>query len=244
VSAADEPPGDRDRWLAAEHALGVTEGARRMEAERRMADEPAFRVAVTDWHMQLAGLLDEVEPVRPPERVWRALEREIGPASAEPSSTGPPPTASARRPGRWRPVALTALGAALGAGLVLAVLGWDALAPSGDPDLVAALAPTAEGPFAMAQVELGSDALSIRLSLRGGDEGVPQLWWIPEGGEPRPLGLLEGATDRPLRVSLAAIGEGRPSAGDALAVSLEPPGGSPTGAPTGPIVASGTLQDD
>jgi anti-sigma-K factor RskA len=31
------------------------------------------------------------------------------------------------------------------------------------------------------------------------------------------------------------------AAGAALAVSLEPPGGSPTGAPTGPIVGLGQL---
>jgi anti-sigma-K factor RskA len=33
----------------------------------------------------------------------------------------------------------------------------------------------------------------------------------------------------------------RLSATAALAVSLEPPGGSPTGLPTGPVIASGKL---
>ena len=30
--------------------------------------------------------------------------------------------------------------------------------------------------------------------------------------------------------------------GATIAISVEPPGGSPTGAPTGPVIASGTLQ--
>ena len=233
MSAPDDPLDDRDRWLAAEHALGVTDGERRMEAERRMADEPAFRDAVTDWHAQLEGLLDEVEPVQAPDRVWRAVEREIG---AAPAARTPRPRS------RWRPLGLIGLGAVLGAGVILAVLRWDALAPTPEPDLFAALAPTEEGPLAIAQVELGEDALSIRFALRGADERVPQLWWIPDGEAPRPLGLLEGAADEALSVPLDALGGGRPAPGDALAVSLEPSGGSPTGAPTGPIVALGTLE--
>jgi len=38
-------------------------------------------------------------------------------------------------------------------------------------------------------------------------------------------------------VTLAAM----PASGTALLVSLEPPGGSPTGAPTGPVVYAGKL---
>lgn len=229
------PLSDAERWLAAEHALGLTEGARRGEAERRMADDPAFRTAVEDWLAQLEGLLDEVQPVRPPDRVWRAVERTVAQA---------PEAAPARRaPGRA--LGLLALGAALGAGLTALVLlappGWR---PGADapPGLVATLAPAEEGPLAVAEVELGEDTLTIRLSLLEEAERVPQLWWIPEGGAPRPLGLLQGEADRALRVPLSEIGADRPAAGDALAVSLEPPGGSRTGAPTGPVVAQGTLE--
>ena len=31
--------------------------------------------------------------------------------------------------------------------------------------------------------------------------------------------------------------------GATIAISVEPPGGSPTGAPTGPVVASGSLSE-
>ncbi len=68
---------------------------------------------------------------------------------------------------------------------------------------------------------------------------VPELWLIPADGKPRPLGLL--SADRPVTIAIPA--ELRAQAiGDAvLAVSLEPPGGSPTGQPTGPVIASGKL---
>ena len=59
---------------------------------------------------------------------------------------------------------------------------------------------------------------------------------IPGDGVPRSLGLLaDGGGTIALPPGIA------PAPGEALAVSLEPAGGSPTGAPTGPVVASGQL---
>jgi len=68
---------------------------------------------------------------------------------------------------------------------------------------------------------------------------VPELWLIPSGGKPLPLGVL--IADRPTQI---AIPPGFCRSGQAqavLAVSLEPPGGSPTGQPTGPVIGSGKL---
>lgn len=62
---------------------------------------------------------------------------------------------------------------------------------------------------------------------------------IPADGKPRPVGLLraDAAVSLTLPADLAALAKN-----DAvLAVSLEPPGGSPTGLPTGPVIATGKL---
>jgi anti-sigma-K factor RskA len=65
------------------------------------------------------------------------------------------------------------------------------------------------------------------------------LWLIPPDGRPRALGLLRG--DRAVSIivptDLAALITGTA----AFAVSLEPPGGSPSGAPTGPVIGQGKL---
>jgi anti-sigma-K factor RskA len=44
-----------------------------------------------------------------------------------------------------------------------------------------------------------------------------------------------------VRINLPPDLAGRVASDMTLAVSLEPPGGSPTGAPTGPVIASGKL---
>jgi anti-sigma-K factor RskA len=62
-----------------------------------------------------------------------------------------------------------------------------------------------------------------------------ELWIKPPGGtSPRSLGVLPPAGRRLILPSM-------PAAGTALMISLEPPGGSPTGAPTGPVVFGGKL---
>ncbi|MEE4208901.1 MAG: anti-sigma factor, partial [Parvularcula sp.] len=66
-----------------------------------------------------------------------------------------------------------------------------------------------------------------------------QLWLIEEGRDPVSLGLLpdgdvvEVALNEELTAAL--------SSGVTIAVSLEPSGGSPTGVPTGPVLATGAL---
>jgi anti-sigma-K factor RskA len=66
-----------------------------------------------------------------------------------------------------------------------------------------------------------------------------ELWVIPEGGKPRSLGTM--ATGKQMHMRLAEALAQLLQQGATIAISVEPPGGSPTGAPTGPVVASGSL---
>ena len=70
---------------------------------------------------------------------------------------------------------------------------------------------------------------------------VLELWSVPPQGAPRSLGLISasGATVVPRGKLPEALLKGGTAA---LAVSLEPPGGSPTGVPTGPVLYAGKLQ--
>ena len=68
---------------------------------------------------------------------------------------------------------------------------------------------------------------------------MPELWLIPADGKPRALGLL--ADDRGVTIAIHTALMAHIVRDAVLAVSLEPPGGSPTGQPTGPVIATGKL---
>jgi anti-sigma-K factor RskA len=68
---------------------------------------------------------------------------------------------------------------------------------------------------------------------------VPELRLIPSGGKPLPLGVL--TADRPAQIAIPPALADQARRDAILAVSLEPPGGSPTGQPTGPVIGSGKL---
>lgn len=67
-----------------------------------------------------------------------------------------------------------------------------------------------------------------------------QLWLIAPGGKAVSLGVVptSGAASLALPAELLA----RMSARSALAVSVVPFGGSPTGQPTGPVIATGAIR--
>lgn len=75
-------------WLAAEHALGVTQGAERIEAERLIERDLAFRKNVDAWQHQLSPILDAVEDVKPPQLVWANIEKAISPVEIVPENEG------------------------------------------------------------------------------------------------------------------------------------------------------------
>lgn len=62
-----------------------------------------------------------------------------------------------------------------------------------------------------------------------------ELWSVPAQGAPRSLGLISSRAATVVQRGKLLDGT------SALAVSLEPAGGSPTGAPTGPILYVGKL---
>ncbi len=226
---------DKDKWLASEYAMGVLEGGEMRAAERRFETDPLFRQAVEDWQNQLTPMLDEVEPVDPPASVWVGVQERTGDASAAAgwwSSLG-----------FWR--GFSALSGGVAAAAVAALL---FLPPAGlllqhkpVQPLIATLTAQGQAPAFVARFDPETGALFVRAALDDKTEQrVAELWLIPGDGVPRSLGLLDKQGLGDLKLSsknLAVFGDGA-----TLAVSLEPEGGSPTGAPTGPVIASGKLE--
>ena len=69
---------------------------------------------------------------------------------------------------------------------------------------------------------------------------APELWLIPAAAKPSALGMIE--PDRPITLALNGALLAQLSPTGKLAVSIEPPGGSPTGQPTGAVIGLGAIR--
>ncbi|TIR45483.1 MAG: anti-sigma factor, partial [Mesorhizobium sp.] len=67
-----------------------------------------------------------------------------------------------------------------------------------------------------------------------------ELWMIEGKNAPVSMGVIPAGQTARMTISPAV--QERLAQGAVLAVSLEPAGGSPTGQPTGPVVAAGDLK--
>ncbi len=227
---------DNDKWLAAEFAMGVLEGEDLAVAEKRFEEDVQFRKSVEDWQNQLTPILNEVEPAEPAPRVWDQIAaRTQGADEAMQSSWW---TSLAF----WRGSAAFAgsLAALSIAALLFLSPGGLFVAPELQRPLIATLTAAGTAPAFTARFDPGTGALFVRTALKDqSEQRVAELWLIPADGVPRSLGLLDNEGLGDLSVTGENLAVFRDGA--TLAVSLEPQGGSPTGAPTGPVIASGKL---
>lgn len=228
---------DRADRLAAEYVLGTLQGPARRRFEHLLGAHPALRDAVAQWQARLAPLADSVAPVAPPARVWSGIEARLFTAAASTNTPAAAPLPWWRRLGPWRAFS----GLASAAVVALLVIGQQP--PPAAPPVVVLLAANPQVAQALqARFVASLSADGRALVLRPIDappltaQQALELWAVPPSGAPRSLGLVraDGATTL-LRGRL--LGDTA-----AFAVSVEPSGGSPTGAPTGPIVSLGKLQ--
>jgi anti-sigma-K factor RskA len=235
---------DDDRWLAAEHALGVLDGARRAEAERRVEADAAFRAEVEGWTAHLAPLLLSSSPAQPSPAVWAAVQSRL---DAEHGSAVRPRPRRARR--LWNDVRLwraTTAGA-----LALAAASWlvtvtprtgapTAPAIERTPVLAASLAAQAGEPLFTVMVDRDRGQVAVVPLYPWTPDRSRELWLIPADGIPRSLGLIERGHPAPLRLPPELGAHARASV--TFAVSDEPAGGSPLEGPSGPVLATGALE--
>jgi anti-sigma-K factor RskA len=215
----DRPsPKNDDDLLAVEYVMGLLDGPDWQAAHQRAAVDGAFAARVRAWETHLAPLNDDYGTEPLPIDGWARLNARIAPTA---------------KPARRRWWAGLATGTATVAALVLALAFIPVNRPAPLPGLQAEL--TAPDAALVVRAQFDASAGQIALALDGPPAGAGQdyeLWLIDGNSAPRPLGLLRGQ-----RVSLAADLR----AGQTLAISLEPAGGSPTGAPTGPVLAVAVL---
>ena len=211
--------------LAAEYALGTLRGRARRRFEAIARSDRAAREAIDQWQAFLTPLAENVAPVEPPARVWSAIESRLG-------KTGDAPRFS----DLWRSIGMLATG--LAAVLAVAFL-WFSPAREAEPAFVAVLTASDSVPRMVVSMH-ASDELRVQVvkPWKGTEGKSLELWALTKSGPPRSLGLVDNERVTHLRVSAS---DARLLAANALAVSLEPSGGSSTGLPTGPVLCSGSI---
>jgi anti-sigma-K factor RskA len=199
--------------LAGEYVLGTLAGEERAAFETRLRNDPAAQRAVAQWASHLQPLADAVPPTIPSPDLWRRIQREVG-----------LPTRPKLRAPLW-------IAAAIAAVLVgIAFLSPDFIFQP-EASAVAELAPQGGKPAFVVSVLDDQKKLLVRAAqVDAVADKSYELWAVPPSGAPISLGVIDakGETQRPVPEPVRPL----LVPGATLAVSLEPEGGSPTGAPT------------
>ncbi|HAC47815.1 hypothetical protein A3753_09580 [Sulfitobacter sp. HI0082] len=222
------PAGDDD-LLAAEVALGLLEGEDRVAARARLLQDRDFSRSVADWQERFVAMTDDIAPVDPPAKLRRTLMSRLFPARQVPLM---------QRLWLWQVISVAAL--ATVAFLALPVLRE---APVQSPGEVYATRMAAEDSALelLAVMDMSRGDIALRRVSGTAPEGrVLELWAILPDRAPISLGVLpEGEVNRVVLPADLA-----PEAAQiTLAITDEPPGGAPDGAPTGTIMAAGTVAE-
>lgn len=184
-----------------------------------------------DWELRLASLGAATPPVTPAPRVWAAIAARLELAAAVPDREAP--WWSKLR--LWRGLAVVSTLAAVALGVALVAGRMEAPAPS----LVVVLAGPDARPVLIATAAPGERELALKaiVPVPVAPDRSLELWALPEGAAPRSLGVIPPGGSGRIALPSAALARI-----PALAISLEPRGGSPTGAPTGPVLYSGKIE--
>lgn len=221
---------NNDDLLAGEYVLGVLPFAERVAFARRLDGDPILAARVRLWEERLSPLADAVQPITPPARVRIELERRLF-ASV--------PT----RSNIWQSLffwrSLTATSLATLALLLAIYVGIPSLLQQTQENYVAELSGATDTVRLVAFYDADIGVLKVnRVAGQPAAGRDFELWLIEGSNKPVSLGVLpqqaSGAISLPQQITAKLDGA-------VLAISDEPRNGSPTGQPTGEVLATGKL---
>jgi anti-sigma-K factor RskA len=224
--------------LAAEYVLGTLGHEERRDVALRREKEPRLDAAIAAWERRLSPLAEVVRPVAPPPNLYNKIRAQIG-LSSHVISLRAREQALTHRANRWRgaAVGMTALAASL-----VGVVGWQEYRRQQMPTQFVAVLQAGEAtPAFLLTVDTKTNMFAISaVAAPKKPEKSYQVWAVfDEAEKPKSLGVM---SEGDMAMHPMMGGEEHDKFMNAtFAVSLEPEGGSPTGAPTGPVLFSGKL---
>lgn len=212
--------------LAAEYVLGTLSGPARKRFQQLMMESQSIREATWVWEQHLNGLGEKLEPVEPSPNVWKNIQYRLG---MSPPRTTPVTHLNRAAKRFWQSTALVATAAAfiLAILIVRQDLPKDTFIP--ETREVAIFVDTESAPLWLIDITQDNIEIQTTSNLEVKSNNDYQLWMVAKDGRPPiSLGILpqKGKITLPKHVQFDQLDIA------ALAVSLEPLGGSPNGQPT------------
>jgi anti-sigma-K factor RskA len=215
--------------LAAEYVLGTLQGNARLQFERMLREDADMRQRVHEWESRLFVLTDGIRTIKPRRRVWKSIQKRINPQAR---------SGIWHHLGWWRAWGLAASMMLVVVSVYLVQLQQP---PEQLPPSIAVLSDKSSSAGWVVQADYNKKlivAQALKVSDPGKDKAY-ELWMLPKDEPPRSMGLLPLAGKRSVSLTEEKLAVLKRSG--ALAVSLEPSGGSPTGLPTGPVLYQGKI---
>lgn len=212
---------ERQDALAVSYVLGAMQGKARLRFQGLLMQQPELRQTVWRWEQHFNPVVERLKPVSPDVKVWQRISWRLGwQVQATPQRS------------YWKE--LTVLAAAACFALVL-------LIPRQQSTLteqIAVVQNSQAEALWLVQWEQGVLKVQATAAVKALSDADYELWMLPaDGAAPISLGLLPQQDQREWALPTTVAGVQIA----ALAVSLEPKGGSPTGQPTGPVLHTAQL---
>lgn len=219
--------------LASEYVLGTLRGGARRRFEAWLREDAALRRAVAEWQNRLHPMAEFAPAAEPSPQVWQNIEKRLAlkPVGRRAFWRGLREDLKF-----WRGLGMTST--ALAAILVSVLLTRQPEPAAPLTAYVATLTDDKAQPVMVITGDTRRRLLTVKILARqpvAADKSL-ELWALPREGAPRSLGLIaaDGSITLPLPENAT------PQSVPALAISLEPKGGSPNPAgPTGPVLFKG-----
>lgn len=227
--------GDMD-MLAAEFVLGTLPAEQRDELQARRAREPELDALILQWEERLAQMIEEIDPVQPGPELYAKIVQALGDERRpqDRNSDNSSVVMLRRQVNRWRwSTALTSAAAAI----LVAVLTFQPEPAPAPESFVAVFQHDDQQPAFLLTVDLQQRQVNIRpVTAEPKPDKSYQLWIKADelGPNPRSVGVLGDQ----FQLDQAALSGYDPALlrEATFGISVEPPGGSPTGQPTSPAI--------
>jgi anti-sigma-K factor RskA len=219
--------------LAAEYVLGTLRGRARDRFDALLRYDYDLRRTVSAWEARLTPMASAAREIQPPPGVWRAVSRRIG--------------VRARKTDWWMSLALWRGLAVMGTSCALALAVFVGTVPRPEPPMAMVAVMNDEKGLPALVVSwppmktMREPYIRVRVVQEHPvmDSGTSwEMWMMPDNkGAPVSLGLITTDRDQVMKLDPALVS--RMGNAWAIAMSVEPARGSPTGTPTGPVIFKG-----